>query len=149
MQIKGLLEMMFDKLAGWIDELILDMEVNIHHTQYVPKRCLLLVSIHAALLGQQASAGISCWQSNLSCACTQARLVADTKGPWACRAWRPLAMAAQPHQPHARERPQAHLQGLMPTQPPFHLCTASQVRAKAPFSPDASTLACMPCTCLW
>ncbi len=32
MQIKGLLEMMFDKLAGWIDELILDMEVSHHHT---------------------------------------------------------------------------------------------------------------------
>lgn len=28
MHIKGLLEMMFDKLAGWIDELILDMEVR-------------------------------------------------------------------------------------------------------------------------
>ena len=27
MHIKGLLEMMFDKLAGWIDEFILDMEV--------------------------------------------------------------------------------------------------------------------------
>lgn len=27
MHIKGLLEMMFDKLAGWIDGFILDMEV--------------------------------------------------------------------------------------------------------------------------
>ena len=29
MHIKGLLEMMFDKLAGWIDEFISDMEVSI------------------------------------------------------------------------------------------------------------------------
>ena len=28
MHIKGLLEMMFDKLAGWIDEFIADMEVR-------------------------------------------------------------------------------------------------------------------------
>ena len=28
MHIKGLLEMMFDKLAGWIDEFIADMEVG-------------------------------------------------------------------------------------------------------------------------
>ena len=27
MHIKGLLEMMFDKLAGWINEFIADMEV--------------------------------------------------------------------------------------------------------------------------
>ena len=43
MQIKGLLEMMFDKLAGWIDELILDMEVSHHHTQYVPNTCFILI----------------------------------------------------------------------------------------------------------
>ncbi len=29
MHIKGLLEMMFDKLAGWTDEFILDMEVGL------------------------------------------------------------------------------------------------------------------------
>lgn len=28
MHIKGLLEMMFDKLTGWIDEFIADMEVG-------------------------------------------------------------------------------------------------------------------------
>ena len=39
-------------------------------------------------------------------------------------------MAAQPRQPHARERPQAHLQGLMPTPPPFRLCTAFQVHGR-------------------
>ena len=36
MQIKGLLEMMFDKLAGWIDELILDMEVSEPYTHHRP-----------------------------------------------------------------------------------------------------------------
>ena len=30
MHIKGLLEMMFDKLAGWIDEFIADMEVGLY-----------------------------------------------------------------------------------------------------------------------
>ena len=67
MQIKGLLEMMFDKLASWIDELILDMEVSHHHICQVPKANLLLASTHAPLLGRHVPAGISCWQSNLSC----------------------------------------------------------------------------------
>ena len=32
MRIKGLLEMMFDKLSGWIDEFITDMEARLCRT---------------------------------------------------------------------------------------------------------------------
>lgn len=32
MRIKGLLEMMFDKLSGWIDEFIIDMEARLYAT---------------------------------------------------------------------------------------------------------------------
>ena len=53
MHIKGLLEMMFDKLAGWIDEFISDMEVSICIASYIQapalaSRCFLMDSLSSA-----------------------------------------------------------------------------------------------------
>ena len=56
MHIKGLLEMMFDKLAGWIDEFISDMEVSICNASRIPAPALTSRSFHMESLSSALTA---------------------------------------------------------------------------------------------